>query len=148
MAAMISPFGAKVQASPPRTTWIRKAAFVKESERQGMRSFEKIHDGNGNIGMKLFRFDGAPAPANFLIYDMPPGSSEGVHVHRLNDDRLGSFDEYYYIISGSGQMEIDGQIVEVAPGDHVFTPLDVHHGIQNTSRTDNLKVFLTYIKRT
>ena len=60
---------------------------------------------------KWFRFDGAAAPANFMIYDLPPGTSEGVHTHFLDDrNKEGSFDEYYYIISGTGQMEIDGEI--------------------------------------
>ena len=147
MAAIFAPAAANAQTPWRRTPWIRKAEFMKDSEQHDMRSFESIHHGIGKINVKFFRFDGAPAPANYLIYDIPPGSSEGTHVHRLNDEKLGSFDEYYYMISGSGVMEIDDQIVQVAPGDHVFTPLDVRHGIENTSKSENLKVFLTFILR-
>jgi mannose-6-phosphate isomerase-like protein (cupin superfamily) len=50
------------------------------------------------------------------------GASEGVHTHKPQDASLGSFDEFYYIVSGSGEMQIDGQKVPVRPGDHVFTP--------------------------
>lgn len=131
------------QASP----WVRHKHYVKDSERNGMEAFERIHEGKGSTNLKYFEFDGAAAPANFLIYDFPPGSSEGVHVHRLGDKQLGSYDEYYYIVSGTGQMEIDGEVIQVAAGDHVFTPLDVHHGIENTSATDPLKVLLTFIDR-
>lgn len=127
--------------------WVRHTRFVKDTELQGMYAFERVHEGKGSTNMKYFEFDQAPAPANFLIYDFPPGCSEGVHVHRLGDQQLGSFDEYYYIVSGTGQMEIEGQVVPVAVGDHVFTPLDVFHGIENTSATENLKVFLTFIER-
>jgi hypothetical protein len=35
----------------------------------------------------------------------------------------------------------------VAKGEHVHTPLDVAHGIENTHPTENLRVFLTFIKR-
>lgn len=128
--------------------WVRRAQFIKDAELEGMRQYGRIHEGKGTTGVKFFRFERAPAPANFLIYDFPPGASEGVHVHRLGDRKLGAFDEYYYIVSGAGRMQIDGQDVPVQAGDHVFTPLDVHHGIENMSATENLKVFLTFIERT
>jgi len=135
------------QAMDRSAPWVRKAQFMRDAEQNGMRSYERVHEGKGRTGVKLFRFDRAPAPANFLVYDFPPGASEGVHVHRWGDRKLGSFDEFYYIVSGSGQMEIDGRSVPVKAGDHVFTPLDVYHGIENTSTRENLKVFLTYVER-
>ena len=138
---------ADAQPMDRSTPWVRKAQFLKDVEQDGMRSYERVHEGKGSTGVKLFRFDRAPAPANFLVYDFPPGASEGVHVHRWGNCKLGSYDEFYYIVSGAGQMEIDGRAVPVKSGDHVFTPLDVFHGIENTSTTDNLKVFLTYIER-
>jgi mannose-6-phosphate isomerase-like protein (cupin superfamily) len=124
------------------------ATFTKDSETDGMVEIDAIHAGKGKGKAKWFRFDGAAAPANFMIYDLPPGSSEGVHSHFLDDrNQEGSFDEYYYIISGTGQMEINGEIVAVAKGDHVHTPLEVAHGVENTHPTENLRVFLTFIKR-
>lgn len=125
-----------------------KTTFTKDSEKDGMIEIAGIHAGKGKGKAKWFRFDGAAAPANFMIYDLPPGSSEGVHTHFLDDrNKEGSFDEYYYIISGTGQMEIDGEIVAVVKGDHVHTPLEVAHGVENTHPTENLRVFLTFIKR-
>lgn len=125
-----------------------KPAYAKDSEAQGMIEVKGIHAGKGKGGVKMFSFAGAPKPAHFLIYDLSPGGSEGTHVHFLdNRNNEGSFDEYYYIISGRGQMEIDGEIVPVVAGDHVHTPLEVAHGIENTHPTENLRVFLTFIKR-
>lgn len=146
-AGMLAGCG-PAQAVEGPTPWVRTTRFVKDEEARGVRQFEHVHEGTGTTGVKFFRFDGAPAPANFLVYDFPPGASEGVHVHRLGDTKLGSFDEYYYVVSGSGRMRINGETVEVRAGDHVFTPLDVHHGIENTSSNENLKVFLTFIQRT
>ena len=126
----------------------RKAIFTKDSEATGMVEITGIHEGKGAGKVKFFRFDGAPFPAHFMIYDLPPGASEGVHVHFLDDrNGQGSFDEYYYFISGRGQMEIDGQIVAVGKGDHVHAPLEAAHGVENTHPTENLRVFLTFIKR-
>jgi mannose-6-phosphate isomerase-like protein (cupin superfamily) len=125
-----------------------KATFTKDAEADGMIEITGIHQGKGKGKAKFFRFDGAPAPAHFMVYDLPPGASEGVHVHFLdNRNQEGSFDEYYYIISGQGQMEIDGRNVAVAKGDHVHTPLEVAHGVENTHPTENLRVFLTFIRR-
>ena len=125
-----------------------KASYAKDSETGAMQRFDAIHAGKGSVNIKRFPFDGHSAPAHFIIYDIPPGASEGVHVHHLDDrNREGAFDEYYYIVSGQGQMEIDGKIVAVSAGDHVHTPLDVPHGIENTHAQDNLKVFLTFINR-
>ena len=125
-----------------------KPTFSREVESDGMVEITGIHRGKGTGKSRLFRFAGASAPAYFMIYELPPGASEGVHVHYLDDrNQEGSFDEYYYIISGRGQMEIDGQIVAVTQGDHVHTPLEVSHGVENTHPTENLRVFLTFIQR-
>lgn len=137
-------FGAVLPAAIARA---RSPGFQLESDTEEMRTFLNYHDGLGSIGMRMFGFGRAAAPANFLVYDIPPGASEGVHVHNLTDPKLGPFDEYYYIIEGRGRMMIDGEPVMVEAGDHVHTPLEVPHGIENIDASGRLKVFLTYIDR-
>jgi mannose-6-phosphate isomerase-like protein (cupin superfamily) len=105
-----------------------------------------LHKGKGAIKAKFFRFGGASKPSLMLIYDIPPGASEGVHVHGLSSPE-GALDEYYYIVAGSGQMNIGGAIVPVQAGDHVHTPMGTPHGIENTHASQRLKVFLTAIDR-
>jgi oxalate decarboxylase/phosphoglucose isomerase-like protein (cupin superfamily) len=125
-----------------------KVSFSKEPEADGMVEIAGIHQGKGKGKARLFRFVGQSAPAYFMVYDLPPGASEGVHVHFLDDrNKEGAYDEYYYIVSGQGQMEIDGKIVPVTQGDHVHTPLEVAHGVENTHPTEHLRVFLTFIMR-
>jgi len=122
--------------------------FQRDVDSEGIRQIEGIHSGVGTIGVKFFRFESTPHPANFLIYDIPPGASEGVHTHTLaNENGKGAFDEYYYVLSGSGRMEIDGEHVLVKAGDHIHTPLGVSHGIENTAAEEHLRVFLTFIYR-
>jgi hypothetical protein len=131
-------------AAPPAS----KPRFASDRDSDGAFEVAGIHKGKGKGRVKLFRFDGATAPTYMLIYDLPPGASEGVHVHFLdNRNGEGSFDEYYYILSGQGQMEIDGEIVPVAAGDHVHTPIEVAHGIENTHASEPLRVYLIYIRR-
>lgn len=138
LGALLSP-AAAAQAGTPR--------FRKETGGQNVHTFKNYHEGLGSLDMRMFDFAGDSAPANFLIYDIPVGASEGVHVHNLTDPKLGPFDEYYYIIEGRGRMMIDGQAVMVSAGDHVHTPLEVPHGIENIDPKQRLKLFLTYIDR-
>ncbi|BBE34199.1 cupin domain-containing protein [Sphingosinicella microcystinivorans] len=107
-----------------------------------------VHGGNGKLGIKFFPFDGGPDPTHFLIYTIPPNASEGVHVHlEDNTNNEGVFDEYYYIISGQGMMLVGDERIEVTTGDHIHTPIGVPHGIENSSSTSTLSVFLTFIDK-
>lgn len=109
---------------------------------------KNVHEGKGTIAIKpFFRDPRVSRPAVLLIYDIPPGASEGVHTHNVGDEKEGSFDEFYYILSGSGVMQIDDEVVPVKPGDHIFTPNGVPHGIENTGREANLRVYLVAMIR-
>jgi mannose-6-phosphate isomerase-like protein (cupin superfamily) len=122
-------------------------AYALESTDSGGVSYPGVHHGKGIIRLRRFGFDNAPKPAGLVIFDIPPGASEGVHVHGIGLD-TGPYDEYYLIMSGSGQMEIEGKIVPVKGGDYVHAPMGIHHGIENTHPSDILRVHITYITRT
>lgn len=141
LGAVVSP-AAATTAAPSRPSRYRL-----ERASEGFNRFQAVHEGLGSIDVKLFDFAGAAAPANFLIYDIPVGASEGVHLHNLSDPKLGPYEEYYYIIEGRGRMTIDAEKFPVAAGDHVFAPLDSWRGIENIDSDANLKIFLTYIDR-
>jgi mannose-6-phosphate isomerase-like protein (cupin superfamily) len=109
---------------------------------------QSVHEGDGTIEIKrFFGADKVSEPAILLLYNIPPGASEGVHTHNIGDTMEGSFDEFYYILSGSGEMHIAGETLRVKAGDHIFTPNGIGHGIKNTSTEENLKVYLVAMKR-
>ena len=60
---------------------------------------------------------------------LPPGVLTERHHHPQTE-------EIYYILIGTGRMEIDGQIREVGPGDAVAIPPGCSHCIQNTGSED------------
>ena len=136
----MAPSPAPSDAAPPQ-------GYALESTDSGGISYPGVHHGKGVIRLRRFGFDNAPKPAGLVIFDIPPGASEGVHVHGIGLD-TGPYDEYYFIVSGSGQMEIEGKIVPVKGGDYVHAPMGVHHGIENTHASDILRVHITYITRT
>jgi mannose-6-phosphate isomerase-like protein (cupin superfamily) len=122
--------------------------FRNDPDHSGLTHFVGVHEGKGAIDIKFFfRDDRASNPALLLIYNIPPGASEGVHTHHRGDTVMGSFDEFYYILSGSGEMEIEGKRVPVTAGDHIFTPNGISHGIENTSPEGDLKVYLVAMRR-
>jgi quercetin dioxygenase-like cupin family protein len=122
--------------------------FRTDMDQTDLIHWPALHEGKGAVDVKFFfRVDGAPKPALLLLYTIPPGASEGVHTHKLGDAKRGSFDEFYYILAGTGEMQIDGQKLPVKPGDHIFTPNGVAHGIENTSLQGDLKVYLVAMIR-
>lgn len=114
---------------------------------EGLVRHEHVYGGKGGIDIRFFfRAAGHPQPALLMIYNIPPGASEGVHTHRPGDTQVGSFDEFYYILEGAGEMQVAGETLAVKAGDHVFMPNGVAHGIENTSTTP-LRVYIVAVKR-
>lgn len=142
----ISPEAAAAPTGAPSDP-ASSLSYSLESSEMDVISYPGVHHGKGIIKLRRFGFDNAPKPAGLVIFDIPPGASEGVHVHGIGLE-TGPYDEYYYIVSGSGQMEIEGKIVHVKTGDYVHAPMGIHHGIENTHPSENLKVHITYITRT
>ncbi len=135
--------------APESSAAAREYQFLNDPDRAAI-SRASIHGGKGEIDVKFFfseAFDSTSKPAVLLIYDIPPGASEGVHTHHVGDTKEGSFDEFYYILQGKGEMKIAGKPVAVAQGDHIFTPNGISHGIENTSKEGNLRVYLVALIR-
>lgn len=118
-----------------------------ENDAQNVVRRHHIYDGKGAIDIRFFfREAGQPLPALLMIYNIPPGASEGVHTHRPGDAQVGSFDEFYYILEGEGEMQIAGETIAVKAGDHIFMPNEVAHGIENTSAKP-LRVYVVAVTR-
>ncbi|MBR6797333.1 MAG: cupin domain-containing protein [Opitutales bacterium] len=74
----------------------------------------------------------------FAEITLKPGCSIGYHEHHGES-------ETYYILSGTGTYNDNGEIRSVAPGDVTFTPSGQGHGLENTG-PENL-VFIALILR-
>ena len=57
---------------------------------------------------------------------VPAGRATQRHYHRLSE-------EFYFILEGTGEMEIDGATQQVGPGDAILIPPGAWHTIQATS---------------
>jgi mannose-6-phosphate isomerase-like protein (cupin superfamily) len=73
---------------------------------------------------------------------LPPGSVCGEHLHSRTE-------ELYYIISGTGDLVLDGVPHPVQPGQLIANPLGVRHELRNTGDTDlNWLVIEVFAPRT
>ena len=66
---------------------------------------------------------------------LKPGSAIGYHEQ--------TEDEIYYVLSGRGQMTLDGKTVEVGPGTAILTRTGSSHGLKQVG-TDDLVILINY----
>lgn len=93
------------------------------------------HNGGGTtIGYSFFR----KAPNLKLVFRkraLKPGSGIGYHLQKE--------DEIYYVLSGRGEMTIDGKTFEIKPGDAVLTRPGASHGLKQAGAED-LVIMINY----
>ena len=93
------------------------------------------HNGGGmTIGYSFF----AKVPNLKLVFRkraFHPGSGVGLHEQKE--------DEIYYVLSGRGQMTLDGKTVDVTPGTAVLTRTGSSHSLKQVG-SDDLVVLINY----
>jgi redox-sensitive bicupin YhaK (pirin superfamily) len=95
-----------------------------------------VHDGEGSaLTRRLFAREDFSSGLLFCHDSwLQPGSSYGEHGHRGDE-------ELYYIIDGTGLMQVDGEARDVGPGDAILTKSGSRHSLRNTGSTP-LKVLV------
>ncbi|MCK7596491.1 cupin domain-containing protein [Microbulbifer sp. CAU 1566] len=95
------------------------------------------HKGGGETtGFSFF----ADAPSMDTVFKkriLHPGSAIGYHEQHK--------DEIYYVVSGSGELTMNGQKSEVGPGTAILTRPGNSHGLRQTGK-DDLVIFIVYRK--
>lgn len=98
-----------------------------------------MHDGDGVVTRRRFFRDETRLPVTIEVWELPPGASEGSHIH----DGDNTLEEFYYFISGQGVMWMDDEELPVGPGDAVMAPPGVDHGFRATG-DENLKLVIAW----
>ena len=93
------------------------------------------HRGGGmTVGYSFFR----KVPNLKLVFRkraLKPGSAIGYHLQKE--------DEIYYVLSGRGEMTMDGKTFEVKPGDAILTRPGASHGLKQVGQED-LVIMINY----
>jgi quercetin dioxygenase-like cupin family protein len=96
------------------------------------------HEGTGLSTAYPF-FEGAEGfRVVFRKRALHPGASIGLHT---NDK-----DEVYYILSGRGELTLEGEVSEVGPGDAILTRNGHSHGLR-TLGDEDLVILVVFPKR-
>ncbi len=95
------------------------------------------HDGQGEVLFtRMIQAGDVQADCNFMDFTtVPPGTSIGQHSHTLHEE------EYYLILSGTGEMLCNGQHFPVTAGDFVRNPPGGTHALHNPG-PDPLQLFV------
>jgi quercetin dioxygenase-like cupin family protein len=86
------------------------------------------HSGEGSTTAYPFFEDAEGFDIVFRKRALHPGASIGEH----SNDK----DEIYYVLSGQGELMLDGEYREVGPGDAILTRSGSRHGLRQRGPTD------------
>jgi mannose-6-phosphate isomerase-like protein (cupin superfamily) len=109
--------------------------YVIETDREVAKDEPGTHNGGGQtVGYSFFK----NVPNLKLVFRkraLKPGSGIGLHEQKE--------DEIYYVLSGRGQMTLDGKTVDVTPGTAVLTRPGSSHSLKQIGNED-LVVLINY----
>ena len=109
--------------------------YIIETDAQVAGAEPGPHSGGGStVGYSFFR----TTPGLKLVFRkraLKPGSGIGYHEQKE--------DEIYYVLSGRGQMTLDGKSVDVGPGTAILTRTGSSHGLKQVG-TDDLVILINY----
>ena len=109
--------------------------YVVENDREVAKEEPGTHNGGGQtIGYSFFK----NVPNLKLVFRkraLKPGSGIGLHEQKE--------DEIYYVLSGRGQMTLDGKTVDVTPGTAVLTRTGSTHSLKQVG-TEDLVILINY----
>ncbi len=129
-AALVGPAG-YVAASMQQAS----GGYVLERDAEVALEEPGTHNGGGKtVGYSFFK----KTPNLKLVFRkraLKPGSGIGYHPQKE--------DEIYYVLSGRGEMTIDGKRFEVGPGDAVLTRPGASHGLKQQG-TEDLVIMINY----
>ena len=109
--------------------------YIVERETEIAKQEPGTHNGTGTtIGHSFFK-DVPNLKLAFKKRIMKPGSSIGYHLQKE--------DEIYYILSGTGTMQMNDKTFPVKAGDAVLTRPGNSHGLIQTG-TEDLVIMINY----
>ena len=101
--------------------------MIRRNEEKRVEIKEHLFDGEGQITIRslLNNEDEMNGKGRVFAHTtLPPGSSIGYHIHSGES-------ETYYIYSGIGEFNDNGELKTVQAGDVTITPDGEGHGIKN-----------------
>jgi mannose-6-phosphate isomerase-like protein (cupin superfamily) len=114
----------------------RPDPYIFEHEKDIASKQPGPHNGGGNTTAFNFFSQAKDFHLAFRKRILHPGSSIGYHLQKE--------DEIYYVLSGKGEMQMNGESFEVTAGDAILTRPGSSHGLRQIG-TEDLVIIINYI---
>jgi len=137
---LLAAFGAGVVLTIMVTAFTKhryQEGYILEREKEIATNEKGPHDGGGETIAYPFFSRISDFKLVFRKRTLKPGSTIGYHLQEK--------DEIYYIISGEGEMTINGKTFKVSPGDAVLTRPGNSHGLKPAANSE-LSLLINYEK--
>jgi len=112
-----------------------KQPYILEHESDIAKTEPGTHNGGGNTTGYSFFANADRLKMAFRKRVLHPSSAIGYHFQKE--------DEVYYIISGTGEMQMNGKTFTVKTGDAILTRPGSSHGLKQTGK-DDLTILIAY----
>lgn len=133
-ATLALALGYRVGASAPR----EPGGYMVQRDAEVARREPGTHGGGGTTTGYSFFADAADLRLVFRKRALHPGSAIGYHLQKE--------DEIYYVLSGTGEMTMNGRTFAVGPGTAILTRPGASHGLRQTGEED-LVILINYLNR-
>lgn len=112
-----------------------KQPYILEHEADIAKNEPGTHNGGGRTTGYSFFAKADSLKLTFRKRVLHPGSAIGYHLQKE--------DEIYYIVSGTGEMQMNGKTFPVRAGDAILTRPGSSHGLKQTGK-DDLVIIINY----
>ena len=106
-------------------------------EVRNISSMEALHEHSGPVSSWIMfeeKRDNLGGGIQFVNeFEVKAGDTMEPHVH--------NFEEFYYVLYGRGEMDIDGEKKEVIPGDLIRIPPNLVHSINTLGKDTPIHSF-------
>ncbi|MFB9843276.1 cupin domain-containing protein [Mucilaginibacter ginsenosidivorans] len=109
--------------------------YIFEHEKDIAKNEPGPHNGGGKTVGYSFFAKADSLKNTFRKRVLHPGAAVGYHLQEV--------DEVYYIVSGTGEMQMNGKTFPVKAGDAILTRPGSSHGLKQTGKAD-LVIIITY----
>lgn len=109
--------------------------YILEHEKDIAKNEPGPHNGGGETVGYSFFAKADSLKKTFRKRVLHPGAAVGYHLQEV--------DEVYYIVSGTGEMQMNGKTFPVKTGDAILTRPGSSHGLKQTGKAD-LVIIITY----
>ncbi len=123
------------------STWNRATAeqgYIHERDEQVAKTGAAPHNGPGRSTGYNFFEKATDFKQIFRKRVLHPGAAIGYHLQKE--------DEVYYVLSGTGVMQMNGNEFPVKAGDAILTRPGSSHGLKQTGK-DDLALIIAYEKK-